>query len=217
MTATPGLQKHGLDAMLMQEIGLLAFARGQHGALALEVLQDDMSVNLPMALEQPAALDAARHCLLESLENINEFLLTQDGNTVTELVAVQIVGDQLIAYVSGDLCLLRFRQDQIKCLFDEQKAQTWLGVSAPLQAGLQNLELQQHDVLLLASHEVLKMIDPDFVRVTLGRFQGELNAALRQIDTRAQRNGLGRKPELLMCRIEQVLQKKSSGWFGRRR
>ena len=211
-----GLHRESDTAICMESNGLLALSRGANAALTLEVLQDDMSLNLPQAFQQSdGAIADVSHCLLESLENINEFLLQQAATGGVELGVVQLGKQHFSAWVSGDICAARFRGDNIELMCDETRQAPLVGMQNDFSPRLLELDFAAADILLLTTQKVIDALEADFVRLTLSRFNDNLHMALRQLNTRAQRNGLAGKPMLILCRIEQAQKTKGSGWFKR--
>jgi hypothetical protein len=217
LISEPGLHAGAHSASCFEAGGLLALASGEHGAIALEVLQDDMSLNLAQALQQSGgAVGGASQCLGESLDNIHEFLQQKQSRSGVDLGVIQLAQKHFSAFVSGEICGARFRGDMIKLLCDNAQSQPLPGAQGAFTPQLVELDFQPADILLLTTQQAFDALESDFVRLTLARFNDNLHMALRQLNTRAMRNGLSRKPEMLLCRIDKPAQASNPGWFKRR-
>jgi len=200
--------------------GLLALSMGDSPALALEVLQDDMSLNMQQALQLVSgSASGVSLCLQESLDNINEFLYHKrtDTDQGVELGVLQLGNNQLSAYVCGAICAARWRADRLKMICDNVQDQPLPGRQPALKPQLIELDFQVDDLLLLTTQSVFNTLEADFIRLTLARFHDNLHMALRQLNTRAMRNGLAEKPLLILCRIENAIKSGGSNWFKRLR
>ena len=217
LISEPGLHRAASGALCMESNGLLALATGDNAALSLEVLQDDMALNLAQALQQSGgAVSGVTQCLSESLDNIHEFLLQKKSGGAVDLAVIQLGQKHFSAFVSGEICGARFRGDDVKLLCDNAQRQPRAGSAETFQPQMLELDFIPADILLLTTHPVFDVLEADFVRLTLARFNDNLHMALRQLNTRAMRNGLPQKPDLLLCRIDQAAQHAGSSWFKRR-
>lgn len=225
--AEDGLHPSGRAVMaIYSEQGLLAFAQGDStmAQLALEVLLDDMSLNLPaIDVTSSQAGSAVALCLSESLENINEYLNEQGGDSepsATDLprglsmACLQLLGNQLSYVQTGDLCCLHYSAQRLHALADDESAAQLLGLGLSIRPVIQQTELREGDVYILTSQRFVQLITLEFLRVTLSRFSDNLEMAMRQINTRALRNGLQQKPDILLCRIDPVSANTKS-WLGK--
>lgn len=219
LITSEGLQHSEALALLIEDNGLMALAQGAQAALALEVLQDDMAINMPVALEQSANKhDAVASCLQESLENIDEFIRSKEptGEGV-QLAVVQPAYGYFNAFVSADMCVAVLHADKLDTLCDDAYNQPIVGSKNGFAAYILKQEYRNNDLLMLASRSTFSTLDADFIRVTLARFRDNLHMALRQLNTRAMRNGLAKKPVMMLCRLQGVEKSTASGWFKRKR
>jgi len=219
LITSTGLQHSDAVALLIEDNGLMALAQGTQAALALEVLQDDMSINMPLALKQSANKhDAVTLCLQESLENIDEFLRRKEpkGEGV-QLAVLQPSYGYFSAFVSADCCAAVLHADKLDILCDEAGNQPIAGRNSDFAAHIQQQEYRNNDLLMLARQSTFATLEADFIRVTLARFKDNLHMALRQLNTRAMRNGLTKKPVMMLCRLQGVEKSTTSGWFKRKR
>ncbi len=218
---TDGIHAGGNNALCLDGArGLLALSTGEASTIALEVLQDDMSVNMDLALRQvTGSTSGVSLCLQESLDNINEYLRQKqaDSNSALELGVIQLGNQQLSAYVCGSICAARYRAEQLEMLCDETRAQPLPGAQAHYSPRLIELDFQVDDLLLLTTARVFDTLGADFIRLTLVRFHDNLQMALRQINTRALHHGLPDKPLVILGRIEKVEKNGALNWFRRLR
>lgn len=198
----------GLDPQL----GLVVLAQNsQHvqddAKISVEILLDDMQVNLPSVFQES---ESANECMKESLENINEYLLSknqQQGegvkNSAVSLIAVQFLRPQCSVMGIGDYHCLLFHQDKLRDLLPPALAdENHLGEHISMGARKADAPVNAHDVIVLLTHPVLIAIGEAFLRVTLSRFAENLDMAIRQINTRVARQGLNIKPQIIICRMK---------------
>ncbi len=221
LLTTDGIHAGVTSALCLDSArGLLALSLGETPTIALEVLQDDMSLNMEQALQLVSgSASGVSLCLQESLDNINEFLLHKraSANPAVELGVMQLGNHQLSAYVCGSIYGARCRADQLELLCDEARIQPLPGAQATFTPQLIELDFQVNDLFLLTTEAVFNALEADFIRLTLARFNDNLHMALRQINTRAMRNGLPDKPLMMLCRIEKAEKSAGSNWFRRLR
>ncbi|MBC8211925.1 MAG: hypothetical protein H8E21_12755 [Gammaproteobacteria bacterium] len=204
------------------DAGLMVVAQGESALSrqSIEILIDDMQLNLvPQEGNKQPANYRAKLCLQESLFNIHEYLLPRlSVNTASglqqrvELGILQLAENTLLCSSLGALSCLRYRDNQLLELSNRSSTKGRLGRDKTIQPFILEQDLQVGDILLLAHEHFLKEISLEFIRLTLSRFSDNLEMALRQINTRHARNGASRKPELLLCRIDQLMVQKR-GWF----
>lgn len=194
------------------QLGLVVLAQNglqaqDDAKISVEILLDDMQFNLPSVLQES---ESASECMTESLENINEYLLSknqQQGecvkNSVVSLIAVQFLHLQCSVIGIGDYHCLIFRQDELRELLPPALAdENHLGVNVSMDARKADTPVNTQDVIVLLTRPVLMAIGESFIRVTLSRFAENLDMAIRQINTRVARQGLSIKPQIIICRIK---------------
>ena len=212
---TDGILQTDQDVIAINSAsGLLTLAQGQLALRAVEVLLDDMALNLPKN-------ENASDCLNESFDNINEYLrslsaeenIAKSGQGVS-LIALQLMPDHVAVSALGAYSCLYFSNGDLNLLTGNSEYELGIGE----QAQTESLEqpYNEGDQVLIAKTAELGYIDEDYIRVTLGRFEDNLEMSLRQISARAMNQGLGSKPTMLLCRLQQDA-KKASGWLSRLR
>jgi hypothetical protein len=200
----------GLDPQ--QGLAVLA-QNGEQGqdeaTLSIEILLDDMQLNLPSVLQESESASAAGACLKESVENINEYLLSKkmqqspvNSPVSVSLIALQFLKGQLSVLGIGDYGCLLCREQKLTSLLDSfSKKDPLLGVQTLISVRNTNTWFKTGDVVVLLHNSVLDAIGEEFVRVTLSRFADNLDMAVRQMNTRAAREGVSQKPQLIICRM----------------
>ena len=199
--------------------GLMTMAQGQRqqdpmALRAVEVLLDDMALNLPKST-------LASECLEESFDNINDYLLTlaqqpnqsQAGQGVS-LIALQLMPEHLALTALGDYSCLYYSEGELELILEG--SQKRLGIDPEIQTASCQQAYAEGDQLLIVKTHDLEFIEQDYVRVTLARFEDNLQMSLRQISARAVNQGSQDKPSLLICRLHQDAQT-ASGWLSRLR
>ena len=196
--------------------------------LALEILQDDIQINLS-SREYAQATNyekhvLATHCIQESFENINDYLISQ-GNSApasarhgVALSVLQVLHGECSFIHADEHCCLHFSEGKLNNLTqadsDDGDSKTLLGVSDNLNIKVKQLTLASSDLLITCTHELLQCVTEEFLRVTVSRFLESPDMLLRQINSKAQRNGMQGKPLLIIVAIKMV-DEKPKGWFGR--
>ena len=208
-----------------KNLGLLALSsaeaveQGSAAHMTLQILVDDMQVNLPGAEESKGeSRSAASVCLLESVDNINEYLFNQQSTAGSQkavsLSAVQFQVGQVSVLTGKGLCVLLFHQGDIIHLGDQSLLPQKLGVSSTFKGDIIEHEVVKDDVVMVLADSYYQAIGDEFLRVTLSRFADNLAMAFRQINTRVAHKGLPQKPALILARIEQNPEKQG-GWLNR--
>lgn len=209
------------------ELGLVVLAEGtqehDEGARkSVEILLDDMQLNLSSILHEPRSGAVASECLLESIENINDYLhsLTCQDSSTTTRTAVSIIASQFIQHkcsvmAVGEYHCLLLHQDNLQNLV-LGASNNLLGEDNGIQALTAEPDIQQGDTLVLLPSSVVSAIGEEFIRVTLLRFADNLDMALRQINTRTARQGMATKPVIAICKILQSAGKQRS-WLDKLR
>ncbi len=212
------------------EQGLLVLSQGcsdiANPQQVMEILMDDMKVNLPPLESRDGSSDTelASRCLAESYENINEYLLDSpranenpEKNCVA-LASIQLVNHRLSCAVVGDFCCLNYCAEKITTLNDiydtHLRGDSALGLKTDFQMNITQHEILSGQVVFMAPLEVVQTVGEEHIRLTLSRFHDNLEMALRQINTRAAKRGLGSKPSLIFARVESSLKPKK-GWLSR--
>ena len=201
----------GLD--LQQGLVVLAHNSEQNqddARLAVEILLDDMQLNLPSVLQESESASAASGCLKESVDNINEYLLTKNaqqspeiGHSSVSLIAIQFLKGQFSVLGTGDYNCLLLRQQKLSTLLDDvSKQESLLGVRTEISVRNTNAWFKAGDVMVLLHPSVLDAVGEEFVRVTLSRFADNLDMAIRQMNTRVAHAGLSHRPQLIICHIK---------------
>lgn len=200
---------------------------GKMAGLALEILLDDVQTNLS-SREYTQASSYEKHvlgtrCIEESFENINDFLLSQGGAASGDrrglaLSALQVVQGECSFIHADEHCCLHFHDgklmnlSQINRSDDDRK--TLLGVGETLHIKVNQLSMTSSDLLLSCGCELFRYVPEDFLRVTLSRFMENPEMAMRQITSKAQRNGMQGRPLLIIVTLQNT-NEKSKSWFGR--
>ncbi len=231
---TDGMSEHGSKILAINNtysyFGLADDkddSSGSSARLALEILQDDMQINLS-SREYAQATDYEKHvlatqCIQESFENINDYLITQGKSAAQNakhgvaLSVLQVTHGECSFIHADEHCCLHFREGKLKNLTQTDSAagdQTRLGVSEDIQIKVKEVSLASSDLLITCTHELLQCVSEEFLRVTVSRFLESPDMLLRQINSKAQRNGIQGKPLLIVVSIKMV-DEKPKGWFGR--
>lgn len=176
---------------------------------SVEILLDDMQVNLPSVLQESESASAVGACLRESLDNINEYLLSkhhmQDTPHVAgamSLIALQFLHNQCSIIAVGDYQCYLLRQEKMSAMLSEPTGKVIsLGVDSIIQARKNDGWVKQDDKMLILPVPALKAIGEEFFRVTLTRFSENLDMAIRQLNTRAKHQGLKYKPPIMICHL----------------
>ncbi len=208
------------------ELGLISIAHteidSQHSLAhkSIEILLDDMSLNLPGISDNRHQGGDANRCLKESIDNINEYLVSQSmtnslvGKDGIELVATQVQKNFLNCFQTAKFSSLQFSANRLQNLLKDKPSPVVLGLHAALDPEVTAVTLESGDILLLTSVKDMQLIGEEFLRVTLSRFSDNLEMLLRQINTRALHNGLKDKPVVALCRLDKVLEEQR-GWLGK--
>lgn len=220
-----GIQSDGALSIGLDTLhGLLSMARGRSGDAAiaektLEILIDDMQLNLPTLQQKRGSKSPEILCLQESLENINEYLLVYaherglaDTQWGVSLCAFQFSPSNVSCCVYGDFQAYHFREGQINALFTQEMNNHLLGRDTAFQAEACEQTLQKGDVLAMISRDAMTALGNEFLRLTMSRFSDNLEMAQRQINARAQHEGLPSKPEFILLRVDQV--ESARKWLG---
>jgi hypothetical protein len=201
---------------------------GKAAQLSLEILLDDIQTNLSSSGYGQATDDEkhvlATRCVEESFENINDYLISQSsgGQSASSkgvaLTVMQVIQGQCSVIQADEHCCLHFCEGKLNKLGHHNSSdnahKTLLGLSESLPITSNQLTLNTNDLLLTCKHDLLKHVDEEFLRVTLTRFQDNLQMAMRQITSKAQRSGMQGKPLLVIMKINQLAEKPKS-WFKR--
>ena len=208
-----------------KNLGLLALscaetvAEGSAAHMTIQILVDDMQVNLPADQERKdESRSAASICLLESVDNINEYLFDQENSSGSQkevsLSAVQFQVGQVSVLMGKDLRVLLFHQGDIVHLGDPSLLPQKLGVSSVFRGDVIEHDVVKDDIVIVLADSHYQAIGDEFLRVTFSRFADNLAMAFRQINTRVAHKGLSQKPAIILARIEQN-QEKQGGWLNR--
>ena len=212
------------------ELGLMILAQGKVSGenspayKSVEIMLDDMELNLSaIKKESELSVSVASHCMSESLDNINEYLFSQaNTNEAMELgrgvefAAVQLHHSLISCGSVGGLECLIFSANELRVLGTKTSVQEKLGVGLSLQPEIAEQDFVTGDIVLMLSSDLLQVLTQEFIRVTLSRFNENLEMAIRQINTRALQNGFNHKPALIICSMNQVIEKRRS-WLGKLR
>ncbi|MBT3203809.1 MAG: hypothetical protein HN349_05780 [Gammaproteobacteria bacterium] len=210
------------------ELGLMVLAQGECQAedaaayKSVEIMLDDMELNLKSTINDSSLSSSmVDRCISESLENINEYLYFQaerkaglekvDG---VDLAVVQIQQNNISCCNVGSLSCLRFSGDELQVLGKDSAIDDKLGIKTALQSTIVEKDFSEGDTLLLTSPDLVSQLGHDFIRVTLSRFNDNLEMALRQINTRALRHDFEQKPVIIICRRIHTM-KQSRNWFNK--
>jgi hypothetical protein len=199
---------------------------GKTSRLSLEILLDDIQTNLSSREYAQASNDAkhvmATHCIQESFENINDYLISQGSSIVpaehegVALSVMQVIHGECSFIHADEHCCLHFREGKLMNLTQakstEDSPKTLLGITGTVNIKLNQLSITPGDLLLTCNHELLQHVTPEYLRVTMMRFQDSPQMAMRQITSKAQRSGMQGKPVLVIVTINQITDKPRS-WF----
>ena len=167
--------------------------------VAVEILIDDMQANLlPFTHSEVVEEAPGLTCLRESLDNIAAYLRGEGGDTVS-LAALQIdeQGRANLA-LAGEVVALARQQPVLRL---DAGSSAPLGAADPAEPLLIELAVEGLDCLLLLPLADEAGIGSDYVQVSLGRFCDAPDMLLRQLDIRAQRQGLEHAPMLVHARL----------------
>ncbi len=211
------------------EIGLMALARSEgegKSSIAhksIEILMDDMELNLNAEAIQTKfdeTIQASR-CLTESLDNINEYLSSRSSSLTpvetrkgVEMAVIQIGINRISYYCNKYFSALKFSEEQLLELDKTPEPHTPLGVDTELEPEVHEKAFSDGDIVLLLPSAVLNELGLEFIRVTISRFQENLEMVLRQINMRTLQNGLKFKHSMIICHKNQVIEQKKS-WLGK--
>lgn len=218
------------------ELALLGLVRdvseeeAEAARLAVDILLDDMQINLNSAeFEKSSQWEQhsfAARCLQESYENINDFLIQQgqqqadkSSPPTVDLTALQFIYGQCSFILSEAACCLHFHDGDISSLMSDTPAgntvkTTHLGVSTDNAFEVGTFEVSTDDLVMISSHELLKLLGQDFIRVTLSRFHDNAEMIIRQIISKAQRLGMSELPSIIIVTVLQTEPSKK-GWLER--
>lgn len=198
---------------------------GTLASLALEILLDDMRTNLS-SREYEQATGFEKHvittrCIQESFENINDYLISQAnpeditaGKNSVSLCALQITQGQCSFIHASDHCCMHYRHEKLVDLSKKDKATTLLGLSSHPSIGSTEVNVSNRDILFICDMSLLQILDDEYLRVTLSRFQDSPEMAIRQINSRALRAGMQSKPIMALVTVS-LQENKSKSWFKR--
>lgn len=204
------------------KLGLIAMALGDDlsnnapAPKSVEILLDDIELNLAANEERVTPLvseSLATLCLRESVDNINEYLFstldqsqTQNSGKGIGLAAMLLLNNQLSCFTTSDICCFLFKDNQLSHLIEppDPDSAKQIGVDKAIQPQIVAREFYPGDILIMISAQDLNVLGLDFIRVTLSRFEDNLEMALRQITIRMHRNGLEQDPALILCCIKPV-------------
>ena len=209
--------------------GLIVLSRGlvadpSDAYKATEILLDDMRMNLTSMYSGNRGweVSAASACLVESLDNINDYLREQHANQSTvfdnatgvSLCALQLMSDHF-SVVTGDHyhCLL-LRRGKAEIISAAQPSRQGIGMATDFAARAEEHGFEEGDLLVLMPAREMQVVGEDFVNVTLARFADHPEMALRQINARANRENLPHKPAMAIVSINRKVPKKQ-GWLGK--
>lgn len=211
------------------ELGLLVMAKNEqllddssNAAKAVEILLDDMESNMPSIMRgvgNKVSDSASTLCLRESADNINEYLFGQNGSIGiagkgVALAALQFELNQFSCIVGGSYSILLEQEGSLKNLTVGVQSAVYLGQSIDFEVTIVEQNITQGDLIIMMDSTDLEKISQDFLRITISRFKEEPEMLLRQINMRAQQNGLTRKPVFIMALIKPVSTPKK-GWLNR--
>lgn len=208
------------------QLGLMVLtsgeSQGEQAAAfkAVEIMMDDMQLNLTSKNSKSKYQGSiALRCMTESLDNINEYLYSHSETDIqlkqpagVDLAAVQILQNVISSCSVGGLQCLKFSDNKLQVLSDDSKAEDKLGIETSFKPDIVEQAFTEGDIVVLLASSLIKELGQEFIRLTLSRFNENLEMALRQINTRALKNGLKHKPNMIICRKNQVVEERRS-WF----
>ncbi len=201
---------------------------GEAARLSLEILLDDIQTNLS-SREYEQASDYNKHvlatrCIQESFENINDYLISQGNSGVSAehkgvaMSVMQVIHGECSFIHADEHCCLHFREGKLMNLSQTKSTkdnpENLLGITETLNIKINQLSITSDDLLLICKHDLLQHITPEYLRVTLSRFQDNPQMAMRQITSKAQRSAMQDKPLLVIVTLNQMTEKPKS-WFKR--
>jgi len=210
------------------ELGLmvLAVSSSQSNSTAasksVEIMLDDMELNLRSTRKDSRQnTSVVSRCISESLDNINEYLCFQaerGASTETDrgvnLSVIQIQPNTISCGNIGNLNCVLFSNSEIVMLTNESMMEQKLGIKTSLESKIIEQDFAVGDILILSTPELMTQLGKDFIRITLSRFNENLEMAIRQINTRALHHGFKHKPTLILCRKIRSIEA-SRSWFNK--
>ena len=204
------------------DLGLMVMAQSskpgsiqEKGSLphrSIQILIDDMLLNLPEAKKnapKTASISLLTQCLRESIENINEYLISYSERLELEkieesvaLLTIQFEDNKLSLFSSGDLKCYQVNSHELSNLSATQKSQSLLGENKKITCKFIEHEVSQNEILMMTTDSFLNAIGIEFVQTTLSRFNDNLEMAFRQFNSRATRIGLNQIPMIILCQVE---------------
>jgi len=210
------------------ELGLmvLAVSSSQNDSTAasksVEIMLDDMELNLKSTSQDSRHIASeVSRCISESLDNINEYLCFQAERNASfetdrgvDLSVIQIQPDTISCGNIGNLNCVLFSNNEIVMLNNESMAEQKLGINTSIESKIIEQDFAVGNILMLSAPELMTQLGEDFIRVTLSRFNENLEMAIRQINTRALHHGFKHKPALILCRKIHSIEA-SRSWFNK--
>ncbi len=211
-----GTQHSGTQVLsVKQDLGLSVMALGyDHSNTvpaheAVEILLDDIAINLDSKEKRKVLLtneSLARLCLRESIDNINDYLVSNQGQRdpsksekMVGLGAILLQDNQVNCIATNDIYCFIFEGNELLPLVAPFGNPDPIGADSSFQAEVVSHDYSRGNILIMISAKDLNTLGLDFVRVTLSRFEGNMEMALRQISVRMRRNGSKRDPALILC------------------
>jgi len=210
------------------ELGLMVLAASSNqgdsttASKSVEIMLDDMQLNLNSTRQDsPHIASVVSRCISESLENINEYLYFQAQRSTSietdrgvDLSVIQILPNTISCGNIGNLNCVLFSNSEMVKLNNESMAEQKLGIKSSLQSKIIEHDFAVGDILILSAPELMSRLGEEFIRVTLSRFDENLEMAIRQINTRALHHGFKHKPTLILCRKIHSIEA-SRSWFNK--
>ncbi len=211
-----GTQYSGTQVLsIEQDLGLATMALGYNlpdstrAIEAVEILLDDIALNLDPGENRKVILTSetlAMLCLRESVSNVNDYLASSSRQGCPD-ISIKTVGlatilfqdNQLNYIATNDICCCLFEGGELVSLDALSVKPDPLGASTTLRLEVVSRKYFPGSSLLMLPAKDLEAVGQDFLRLTLSRFNDNMEMALRQIAVRIRRSGSRQDPALILC------------------
>ncbi|MCP4492275.1 MAG: hypothetical protein GY820_33960 [Gammaproteobacteria bacterium] len=214
-----GTQHFGAQVLsVKQDLGLSIMALGYDHAddtpanKAVEILLDDIELNLDSNEKRSVRLtneSLAALCLRESVENINDYLISSlnqehppKSEKIIGLAAILLHDNQFYCIATNDIYCFLFGGEELIPLVAPSGDPNPIGVDPALRPEVVSREYSPGNVLLMISVKDITVLGLEFVRLTLSRFKDNMEMVLQQFSVRMRRNGLKHDPALILCCVQ---------------
>jgi len=223
---TSGIYRSNKSVVCVDEsTGLMSFSNTTNAESidlaekSIEILLDDIQLNQPSDKDiQQSSGKLSAVNLNESIENINDYFFTQNTEIQTDgaelsLAACQVISNFCSFIRVGPVNFFLYRNTKLQpAIKSEDSLLISLGETAQIKADLSTIEVENGDIVVMASPGFFATKDIEHIRLTLLRFPNNLEIAARQIASKAQHKSISSDAVLSMMRINQVIAEKPH-WF----